>query len=75
MLNQLSLEEHVRARQGWKDEQRTRPLSQLPPIVNAALLQPDRPLLRGLPRGTTWRSAFVKQADEQDHEDLDRTDD
>ena len=76
VLNQLNLEEHVRTRQLWKDEQRTRPLSQLPPIVNAALLHPDRPLLRGLPRGTTWRSAFVKQADEQDRlEDLDRADD
>ena len=76
VLNQLNLEEHVRTRQLWKDEQRTRPLSQLPPIVNAALLHPDRPLLRGLPRGTTWRSAFVKQADEQDRlEDLDRPDD
>jgi hypothetical protein len=76
MLNQLNLEEHLRARQHWKDAQRTRPLSQLPPIVNAALPHPDRPLLRGLPRGTTWRSAFVKQADEQDQlEDLDRADD
>jgi hypothetical protein len=76
VLNQLNLEEHLRARQHWKDAQRTRPLSQLPPIVNAALPHPDRPLLRGLPRGTTWRSAFVKQADEQDQlEDLDRADD
>ncbi len=76
LLNQLNLEEHVRARQLWKDEQRSRPLSQLPPIVNAALPHPERPSLRGLPRGTTWRSAFVKQADEQDHlEDLDRADD
>ena len=76
VLNELNLEEHARARQQWKDEQRTRPLSQLPPIVHAALPHPDRPLLRGLPPGTTWRSAFAKQADEQDHlEDLDRTDD
>jgi hypothetical protein len=76
VLNQLNLEEHVRARQQWKDEQRTRPLAQLPPIVNAALPHPDRPSLRGLPRGTTWRGAFVKQADEQDHlEDVDRADD
>ena len=76
VLNQLDLEEHVRARQHWKDAQRIRPLSQLPPIVTAALPHPDRPLLRGLPRGTTWRSAFVKQADEQDHlEDPDRAGD
>jgi hypothetical protein len=76
VLSQLNLEEHLRARQQWKDEQRTRPLAQLPPIVNAALPHPDRPSLRGLPPGTTWRSAFVKQADEQDHlEDVDRADD
>jgi hypothetical protein len=76
VLNQLNLEEHLRARQQWKDEQRTRPLAQLPPIVNAALPHPDRPSLRGLPPGTTWRSVFVKQADEQDHlEDVDRADD
>jgi uncharacterized membrane protein YccC len=74
VLNQLNLEEHVRARQLWKDEQRTRPLAQLPPIVNAALPHPDRPSLRGLPPGTTWRSAFVKQAEEQD-QDVDRADD
>ena len=76
VLNQLNLEEHVRARQLWKAEQRTRPLAQLPPIVNAALPHPDRPSLRGLPPGTSWRSAFVKQADDQDHlEDADRVDD
>jgi hypothetical protein len=76
VVNQLNLEEHVRARQLWKAEQRTRPLAQLPPIVNAALPHPDRPSLRGLPPGTSWRSAFVKQADEQDHlEDADRADD
>ena len=74
VLNQLNLEEHVRARQLWKAEQRTRPLAQLPPIVNAALPHPDRPSLRGLPPGTSWRSAFVKQADEQD-QDVDRADD
>jgi hypothetical protein len=76
VVNQLNLEEHVRARQLWKAEQRTRPLAQLPPIVNAALPHPDRPSLRGLPPGTSWRSAFVRQADEQDHlEDADRADD
>ncbi len=67
VVDELNLENHARARQQWKDEQRTKPLSQLPPIVNAALPHPDRPLLRGLPPGTTWRSAFVKQANEEDH--------
>ena len=76
VVDELNLEDHARARQQWQDEQRSRPLSQLPPIVNAALLHPDRPSLRGLPPGTTWRSAFVKQAEEQDHlDDVDRTDD
>jgi hypothetical protein len=76
VLSQLNLEEHARARQHWKDEQRSKPLSQLPPIVHAALPHPDRPLLRGLPPGTTWRNAFAKQAEEQDHpDDVDRSDD
>jgi hypothetical protein len=76
VLSQLNLEEHVRARQHWKDVQRTRPLSQLPPIVQAALPHPDRPLPRGLPPGTTWRRAFGKQTEEQDRRDnVDHSDD
>jgi hypothetical protein len=76
VLNQLNLEEHVRARQHWKDVQRARPLSQLPPIVQAALPHPDRPLPRGLPPGTTWRRAFAKQTEEQDRrENVDQSDD
>ena len=76
VLNQLNLEEHVRARQHWKDVQRTRSLSQLPPIVQAALPHPDRPLPRGLPPGTTWRRAFAKQTEEQDRRDnVDHSDD
>jgi hypothetical protein len=76
VLDELSLEDHARARQQWKDEQRTRPLSQLPPIVQAALPHPDRPSFRGLPPGTTWRHAFAKQAEEQDHlDDADHTED
>jgi hypothetical protein len=76
VLSQLNLEEHVRARQHWKDVQRTRPLSQLPPIVQAALPHPDRPLPRGLPPGTTWRRAFAKQTEEQDRRDnVDHSDD
>ena len=71
VVDQLNLEDHARARRQWKDAQRTRPLSQLPPIVSAALPHPDRPLLRGLPPGTTWRNAFVKQDNEEDHPDDD----
>ena len=76
VVDELNLEDHARARQQWKDEQRTKPLSQLPPIVHAALPHPDRPLLRGLPPGSTWRNAFTRQIDEQDHQDdQERTDD
>jgi hypothetical protein len=76
VLDELNLEDRGRARREWKDEQRTRPLSQLPPIVQAALPHPDRPSFRGLPAGTTWRRAFAKQPDEQDHlGDVDHTED
>jgi hypothetical protein len=67
VLNQLNLENRARARQAWKNQQRTKPLSQLPPIVQAALPHPDRPSLRGLPPGTSWRRSFVRPTDEQDH--------
>ena len=74
VLDELSLEDHAHVRQQWKDEQRSKPLSQLPPIVQAALPHPDRPSLRGLPPGTTWRRAFAKQIEEQDHlDDADHT--
>jgi hypothetical protein len=76
VLDELNLEDRGRARRQWKDEQRIRPLSQLPPIVQAALPHPDRPSFRGLPAGTTWRRAFAKQPDEQDHlDDVDHTED
>jgi hypothetical protein len=67
VLNQLNLEDRARARQVWKNEQRTKPLSQLPPIVQAALPHPDRPSLRGLPPGTSWRRSFIRQDNEQDY--------
>jgi hypothetical protein len=76
VLDELNLEDHAHARQLWKNEQRSKPLSQLPPIVQAALPHPDRPLPRGLPPGTTWRSAFAKQSEEQDRRDnVGQTDD
>ncbi len=76
VLDEFNLEDHAHARQQWKNEQRSKPLSQLPPIIQAALPHPDRPLPRGLPPGTTWRSAFAKQAEEQDRRDnVDHTDD
>ena len=64
VLNQLNLEDRARSRQQWKDAQRAKPLSQLPPIIHAALPHPDRPSLRGLPPGASWRRPFAKQTDE-----------
>ncbi|HJY46311.1 MAG TPA: FUSC family protein [Propionibacteriaceae bacterium] len=76
VLDELNLDDHAHARQQWKNEQRSKPLSQLPPIVQAALPHPERPLPRGLPPGTTWRSAFAKQTEEQDRLDnIDHPDD
>jgi hypothetical protein len=69
LLNQLNLDDRARARQQWKDAQRSRPLSQLPPIFSAALPHPERPALRGLPPGSTWRDAFARQPEESDHTD------
>jgi hypothetical protein len=69
LLNQLNLEDRARARQQWKDAQRARPLSQLPPIFSAALPHPERPSLRGLPPGSTWRRAFARQTEEPEHAD------
>ncbi len=69
VLNQLNLEDRARSRQQWKDAQRTKPLSQLPPIIQAALPHPDRPSLRGLPPGASWRRPFAKQTDEPNHLD------
>jgi hypothetical protein len=56
VLDQLNLEERTRARlrQGGK------PVSQLPPLLQAALPHPERPHLRGLPPGTTWRRSRSK---------------
>jgi aromatic acid exporter family member 1 len=73
LLNQLNLDDRARARQQWKDAQRSRPLSQLPPIFNAALPHPERAALRGLPPGSTWRDAFARQPEEP--EPTDQSDD
>lgn len=55
VLDQLNLEERARARQSWREEQLRKPLSQLPPLVQAALPHPDRPYPRGLPVHMQWR--------------------
>ena len=56
VLDQLNLQERTRARlrQGGK------PVAQLPPLLQAALPHPERPHLRGLPPGTTWRRSRSK---------------
>lgn len=69
LLNQLNLDDRARARQQWKDAQRSRPLSQLPPIFSAALPHPERAALRGLPPGSTWRNAFARQPEEPEPTD------
>jgi hypothetical protein len=66
LLNQLNLDDRARARRQWKDAQRARPLSQLPPIVEAALPHPDRASLRGLPHGSSWRQAFARPSGERE---------
>jgi hypothetical protein len=51
VLDQLDLEERARARL----QERDKPVSSLPSLVQAALPHPERPYPRGLPAGTTWR--------------------
>jgi len=48
VLDQLDLEDRARAREEWQRAQASRPLAQLPPLVQAALPHPERPSLRGL---------------------------
>ena len=55
VLDQLDLEERARARQRWAEQEQGKPVTQLPSLVRAALPHPERPYLRGLPPGTTWR--------------------
>jgi hypothetical protein len=55
VLDQLDLEERARARRRWKELEQGKPVSQLPELVRAALPHPERPHLRGLPPGRTWR--------------------
>lgn len=55
VLDQLDLEERARARKRLQEQEQRKPVSQLPTLVRAALPHPERPSLRGLPPGTTWR--------------------
>lgn len=62
VLDQIDLEERARERLQWEEQERAKPVSQLPSLVQAALPHPERPSLRGLPPGTTWRRPRSAQA-------------
>jgi hypothetical protein len=65
VLDQLNLEERARARRRQTDK----PVSQLPLLLQAALPHPERPHLRGLPPGTTWRRSRSEPLEALDPED------
>lgn len=48
VLDQLDIEERARVRRIWQQDQASKPLAHLPPVVQAALPHPDRPYPRGL---------------------------
>jgi hypothetical protein len=47
VLAQLNLEDRARIHRRWREEQLSRPMNQLPPIITGVLPHPDRPYLRG----------------------------
>jgi hypothetical protein len=55
VLTRLDLEERARLHRTLKDRQLTRPLAQLPPMIQGVLPHPDRPVLRGLQPGRRRR--------------------
>ena len=63
VLDLLDLQERARARLRWQEQEQGKPVSSLPPLVRAALPHPERPYLRGLPPGTTWRRPRRTSAD------------
>ncbi len=48
VLARLNLEDRDRVHRAWLEEQRQRPLAQLPPFIAGVLPHPDRPYLRGM---------------------------
>ena len=58
VLDQLNVEERARVRL----QHRGAPTSALPVLVQAALPHPERPYLRGLPPGTSWRRPRTRPA-------------
>ncbi len=73
VLAQLDLEERARIRRAWRDEQASKPLAQLPALVQAALPHPDRPQIRGLAGASTvWHSLDAARAERGDGHEGDR---
>ena len=66
VLDQLNIEDRARERRRWQDQAKGKPVSQLPNLLLAALPHPERPHLRGLPPGTSWRRPRGKQATDTD---------
>jgi Aromatic acid exporter family member 1 len=54
VLSRLDVEDRARIHSRWKEEQRSRPLAQLPLIIQGVLPHPDRPYPRAL-EGLVWR--------------------
>jgi hypothetical protein len=48
VLAQLNLEDRARIHRSWQQEQRSRPMAQLPPFIQSVLPHPEHPYLRGL---------------------------
>lgn len=48
VLSRLNLEDRERVHKQWKEEQRSRPLAQLPVLIQGVLPHPDRPYPRAL---------------------------
>jgi hypothetical protein len=64
VLDQLDVEERARARRIWQDEQASKPLAQLPQLVQAALPHPDRPYIRAFATSPSRRRTGEHRAGE-----------
>lgn len=55
VLAQLNLEDRARVYRLWREDQASRPMNQLPPIITGVLPHPDRPYLRGFRPTRPWQ--------------------
>lgn len=53
VLARLDVEERARVFHAWREEQRGRPMAQLPPFIQGVLPHPEHPYLRGLQPAVT----------------------